>query len=145
MAIDTGFIGKTWPELTYDVCREKIKEYAKAIKNPDPHYLDEEFAKKSKYGCIIAPPTFCVVFGAKLIEPIFNDNELNLNLAMLVHGEQEFEFYEVVKDRDVITSTATIIDIVNKEKLDLIAIELLSRNQHGNTVCRGVYTFVIRK
>jgi acyl dehydratase len=131
--------------MTYDVCREKIREYAMAIKNPDPHYIDEEFAKKSKYGCIIAPPTFCVVFGAHLIGPIFNDNELNLNLAMLVHGEQEFEFHEVVRDRDVITSNATIIDIVNKEKLDVIAIELLSKNQHGRDVCRGIYTFVVRK
>lgn len=70
----------------------KIKEYAKAIKNFDPHYLDDDFAAKSKYGAIIAPPTFAVVFGAYLIEPVFNDRDLNLNMAMLVHGEQELEF-----------------------------------------------------
>ncbi len=145
MAIDVKFIGKTWPPMTYDVCKEKIREYAKAIKNSDPLYIDEEYARKSKYGCIIAPPTFCVVFGAHLIEPIFLDNELNLNLAMLVHGEQEFEFYEVVKDRDVITSNAKIINIVNKEKLDVISIELLSKNQRGTDVCKGIYTFVVRK
>ena len=108
MAIDTKFIGKTWPEQSYDVSKEKIKEYAKAIKNLDPHYVDEEFAKKSKYGCIIAPPTFCVVFGANLIEPVFFDNELKLNLAMLVHGEQSFEFYEVVKAGDTITTSSRI-------------------------------------
>ena len=90
MSIDAKFIGKTWPAQSYDVCKEKIKEYAKAIKNPDPHYVDEDFAKKSKYGCIIAPPTFCVVFGAYLIEPIFFDNELNLNLAMLVNPQRIF-------------------------------------------------------
>jgi len=145
MSIDTKFKGKTYPSVTYHVCREKIREYAKAIKNTDPHYMDEEFAKKSKYGAIIAPPTFCVVFGAYLIEPIFFDNELKLNLAMLVHGEQELEFYDVVKDGDVITSTAKISDIVNKEKLDVIAIDVLSKNQAGKDVCRGIYTFVVRK
>ncbi len=145
MAIDAGFVGRTWPGLEYHVCKEKIREYANAIKNPDPHYVDEEFAKRSKYGAIIAPPTFCVVFGARLIEPIFYNNELNLDLAMLVHGEQEFEFHEVVKHGDVITSTATITSVVNKEKLDVIAIELLSKNQHGRDVCRGIYTFVVRK
>jgi acyl dehydratase len=145
MSIDAKFIGKTWPAQSYDVCKEKIKEYAKAIKNPDPHYVDEEFAKKSKYGCIIAPPTFCVVFGAYLIEPIFFDNELKLNLAMLVHGEQEFEFYEVIKAGDTVTTTARISHIQNKEKLDVISVELLSKNQHGRDVCKGIYTFVVRK
>ncbi len=145
MAIDTKFIGKTWPEQSYDVSKEKIKEYAKAIKNLDPHYVDEEFAKKSKYGCIIAPPTFCVVFGANLIEPVFFDSELKLNLAMLVHGEQSFEFYEVVKAGDTITTSSRISHIENKEKLDVITVDLLSKNQHGRDVCKGIYTFVVRK
>ncbi|MBN2158370.1 MAG: MaoC family dehydratase N-terminal domain-containing protein [Spirochaetes bacterium] len=145
MAIDTKFIGKEYPSYTYDVSKDKIKEYAKAIKNQDPHFMDEAFAKKSKYGAIIAPPTFAVVFGAYLIEPIFLDSELNLNMAMLVHGEQEFEFFEVVKAGDAITTTAKISDIRNKEKLDVITIEGISKNQHGRSVCRGLYTFVVRK
>jgi acyl dehydratase len=127
------------------VGREKIKEYAKAIKNPDPHYVDDDFAKKSKYGAIIAPPTFAVVFGAYLIEPVFMDKELNLNMAMLVHGEQELEFLDIVKAGDSITTSAKIVDIKNKEKLDVISVEIKSKNQHGNDVCRGIYTFVVRK
>ena len=145
MSIDTKFIGKTYPESTYEVGKEKIKEYAKAIKNLDPHYLDDNFAKKSKYGTIIAPPTFAVVFGAYLIEPVFNDKDLNLNMAMLVHGEQDLEFLEVVKAGDSITTSAKIVDIKNKEKLDVISVEIKSKNQHGKDVSRGIYTFVVRK
>lgn len=145
MAIDTRHIGKTYPPYTYEVGKEKIKEYAKAIKNLDPHYVDEEFAKKSKYGTIIAPPTFAVVFGAYLVEPVFTDNELNLNMAMLVHGEQELDFFEVVKAGDSITTSARIQDVKNKEKLDVISVEITSKNQHGRDVSRGLYTFVVRK
>ena len=145
MSIDTKLIGKTYPAYTYEVGKEKIKEYAKAIKNFDPHYLDDDFAKKSKYGAIIAPPTFAVVFGAYLIEPVFNDKELNLNMPMVVHGEQELEFLEVVKAGDAITTTAKIIDIKNKEKLDVVSVEIRSKNQHGKEVSRGIYTFVERK
>ena len=93
MSIDTKFIGKTYPSYTYEVGKEKIKEYARAIKNFDSHYLDDDFAKKSKYGSIIAPPTFAVVYGGLMIAPVFGDTELKLNIAMLVHGEQEFEFF----------------------------------------------------
>lgn len=145
MSIDTKFIGKTYPAHTYEVGKEKIKEYARAIKNLDPHYLDDDFAKKSKYVTIIAPPTFAVVFGAHLIEPVFTDKELNLNMAMLVHGEQELEFHEVVKAGDNITTTAKISNIKNKEKLDVISIQLNSKNQYGKDVSSGIYTFVVRK
>jgi len=145
MAIDPKFIGKTYPAYTYEVGKEKIKEYAKAIKNYDPHYLDDDFARKSKYGAIIAPPTFAVVFGAYLIEPVFNDKDLNMNMAMVVHGEQDLEFLEVVKAGDFITTTAKIVDIKNKEKLDVVSVEINSKNQHGRVVSRGTYTFVERK
>jgi len=145
MAIDPKFIGKTYPAYTYEVGKEKIKEYAKAIKNYDPHYLDDDFARKSKYGAIIAPPTFAVVFGAYLIEPVFNDKDLNMNMAMVVHGEQDLEFLEVVKAGDSITTTAKIVDIKNKEKLDVVSVEINSKNQHGRVVSRGTYTFVERK
>ena len=145
MPIDKKFIGKAYPPYTHDVCKEKIKEYAKAVKNLDPHYVDEDFAKKSKYGAIIAPPTFAVVFGAYLIEPVFLDKELALNMAMLVHGEQEMEFFEVIKAGDSITTSGVISDIQNKEKVDIISVEVTSKNQHGRIVCRGVYTFVVRK
>jgi acyl dehydratase len=79
------------------------------------------------------------------MEPVFFDPELNLNMAMLVHGEQEFEFFEVVKAGDSITTGGRIRDIKNKEKLDVISVELESKNQHGRLVCRGIYTFVVRK
>jgi len=62
MAIDTKFIGKTYPTHTYEVGKEKIKEYAKAIKNPDPHYLDDDFAKKSNTARLSRPASRCIRF-----------------------------------------------------------------------------------
>lgn len=145
MSIDTKFIGKKYPAYTYEVGREKLKEYARSIKNLDPHYLDDEFGKKSKYGSIIAPPTFAVVYGAYLVGPMFGDRELNLNMAMLVQGEQELEFYDVVRPGDVLTVEGVISDIKNKEKLDMISIEVNATNQDKKHVSKGTYTFVVRK
>ena len=145
MSIDTKFIGKTYPSYTYEVGKEKIKEYARAIKNLDPHYHDDDFAEKSKYGAIIALPTFAVVYGGLMMGPVFGDKELNLNMAMLVHGEQEFEFFEVVKSGDVLTIGGKIADIKNKEKLDVISIEVNAKNQDDVPVSKGTYTFVVRK
>ncbi|MBN2179208.1 MAG: MaoC family dehydratase N-terminal domain-containing protein [Deltaproteobacteria bacterium] len=145
MALEAKFIGREYGPLTYEIGKEKIKEYAKAIKNEDPHYMDEDFAKGTKYGGIIAPPTFAVVYAGMLAEPFFFDKELDLNLFMLVHGEQEFEFFEVVRPGDVITSKGTITHIENKEKLDVVTLVGNSVNQNGELVSRAIFTFVIRK
>ena len=145
MPVDKKFIGREYGPLTYEIGKEKIKEYAAGIKNFDPHYLNDEFAKKSKYKGIIAPPTFAVIYSGMVIAPFFMDPELNLDFAMLVHGEQEFEFYEVARPNDVITSTGKIVSIENKEKVDVVALDVLSKNQTGKDVCKATFTFVIRK
>src|SRR6056297_503891 len=145
MAVDQKFIGRQYGPITYEVGKEKIAEYARAIKNEDPHYLDEDFAASSQCGGIIAPPTFAVVYAGKLMMPFFFDQELALNFAMLVHGEQEFEFHQVVKAGEVITTVGEISDIVDKEKLDVITLTGESRNQDNQLVCTSVFTFVIRK
>ena len=88
----------------------------------------------------LAPPTFAVVYAGKLIVPFFFDSELNLNLAMLVHGEQEFEFHEIVRPRDEITTMGEITSIINKEKLDVVTICGESRNQNGVLVCTARYS-----
>jgi acyl dehydratase len=50
-----------------------------------------------------------------------------------------------VKSGDVLYSDAKIVNIENKEKLDVIAIEIMTKNQDKKDVCKGIYTFVVRK
>ena len=145
MALDKKFIGRTYGPLTYEVGWEKAKEYARAIKNEDPHYMDKEFALTTKYGGPIVPPTFAVVCAGQLAAPFFLDPELKLDLMMLVHGEQAFEFYEVIRPGDVLTTAGRISTIENKEKLDTVSLEGISTNQHGKVVCKATFTFAIRK
>ncbi|MFC1474432.1 MaoC family dehydratase N-terminal domain-containing protein [bacterium] len=144
MAVDTKFIGKKYPPTTYEVGREKIKEYARAIGDMNPLYFDEEKAKETKYGGVIAPPTFAVVYGGEPVGKVLMDKELALNLMMLVHGEQDFEFGEVVRPGDVITTDCEIADILEKKGKSFVTAITESRNQKGEMVVRGKWLFVIR-
>jgi acyl dehydratase len=65
-------------------------------------------------------------------------------MAMLVHGEQEFEFHKPVRPGDVITTTGKIVDIAEKGNNDLLVYEARSVNQGGELVTVGRATFVIR-
>lgn len=143
--IDPKFLGKKY-ELadTYEVCRMKIKEYAMSLGDSNPLYTDKKAAAKSEFGRVIAPPTFGVVYGGEPAGRMLFDQELKLNLPMLVHGEQDMEFLEVVGAGDEITTTGEITEIYSKKNLDFISLTCVSKNQHGKEVCRSKYTFVIR-
>ena len=51
-------IGQESAPTTYVVDPGSVKYYADAIMDPDPLYRDEEYARGTKHGGIIAPPTF---------------------------------------------------------------------------------------
>ena len=142
--IDQKFIGKEYPATEYEIGREKMKEYAVAIGDMNPMYQDREAGKKSKYGDNIAPPSFAAVYNLMGCAQMFFDPELKLNMGMLVHGEQDFEFVKPVKPGDVITTTGKIVDIMAKGSNDLIVFEGRSVNQDGEFVTVGRATFVIR-
>ena len=159
MPLSAGSIGKTYGPFTYDVGLEKVKEFALAISGGVPssafptvipetmnrHYWDEEFARGTRHGGVIAPPTFCVVFALKPFAVATMDPELDINLMALVHGEQEFEFLEPVRPGDRITTVGTITGWHEKQGKDFLTLVTESRNQHGRVAVRGTWLAVIRK
>lgn len=144
LAVDKKFIGKQYPPFVYEIGKEKVKEYAKSIGDMNPLYLDDDAAAAGKYGGIIAPPTFAVVYANGPVGAMLFDKELALNLMMLVHGEQEFEFGEVTRPGDVITTVGEIADITDKKGKDFVTFRSTSTNQNGAMVCKALWTFVIR-
>ena len=142
--IDHKWIGKTNGPMEYEIGREKIKEYAAATKDSRPVFHEREFAKDTSYGDIIAMPNFAAVYALRGAGMLLLDQEIKLNLAMLVHGAQEFEWFDVVKPNDVITETGKVADIYEKGNLDFIVYEGEAKNQDGELVCRSRATFIIR-
>jgi len=140
-------VGKTYAPQKYEIGLEKVKEYARAIDDHNPLYVDEDHAKGSHYGGIVAPPTFAVVYQKDCVGQVLFDSELDINLPMLVHGEQEFIFHRVVKPHDVIWSTAKVKEMLDKDNKEFVIAEVESRlgSPDGEPVCTGIYTFIIRK
>ena len=60
--IDKTVVGKEYPPYVVTVERGKIKEFARAIGDLNPFYLDDAIGRASQWGDVIAPPTFAVTF-----------------------------------------------------------------------------------
>lgn len=157
MALDPKHVGRSYGPYRYQLGLEKMREFAYAVAGGtpslglgvppadlDPVYYDEEKAKASRYGSVIAFPTFAVTFAMAPFGAAISDPELGINLVRLLHAEQEFEFVEVMRAGDLMTTTGRIASISSKKSLDFMVIESESVNQHGRVAVRGTWTAVIR-
>jgi acyl dehydratase len=114
--------------VTFPVERGKIREFAAAILDDNPLYLDEETPP--------APPTFTMT--QQFWPAVFDEPppDLGINYAMVVHGEQEFEYLEPVRAGDVLTGETRVADMYTKEgkrggTLTFLVLETRFSNQSG--------------
>ncbi len=144
MPVDTQSIGKTFSPRLYAVGREKIREYALAVGETDPLYLDPEAARQAGHADVVAPPMFAVVYSAPAMGPAIFDPQVGMNFAQMVHGGQEFQWPRLVTAGDEITTTVTVKDISERDGRAYYLFETVSDNQSGERVCLGTWTNIVR-
>jgi len=66
VAVKTDAIGKAYPAVTYAVGREKVREYAWAVGETNPLYVDVDAARAAGYADVVAPPMFAVVYAGRV-------------------------------------------------------------------------------
>jgi hydroxyacyl-ACP dehydratase HTD2-like protein with hotdog domain len=106
---DDDIIGKRYPGYTFPVERGKIREFARATMTSNPAYFDDPDP--------VVPPTGLQFAGfwAPRDQPS-PVAALNLNLARVLHGGQEYVFHgPPPRAGDVLTTESWIEDIYEKE------------------------------
>jgi acyl dehydratase len=144
MAVNTEAIGKTYPDVTYAVGREKIREYAWAVGETNPLYVDVDAARAAGYADVVAPPMFAVVYAGRAITPALFDPEVGIDFPNMLHAGQEFEWGPLVVAGDEVTTTMTVAEIAERGGMGFYVLQTDSRNQRGETVCTGIWRQIVR-
>jgi acyl dehydratase len=145
MAVNRDYLGRTFPAAApYEVSRVKIAEFADAIGDPNPLYRDRAAAQAAGYPDVIAPPTFAIVISMAGSAPAVADPGLGLNYAMVVHGEQRFEYDRPLMAGDVVTAQATISDIRDAGRNVMLSTKTEISTADGEHVCTAHSTLVER-
>lgn len=113
--LDKKHIGHKFNAFTTTVEAGKIRLFCKAIGEEDPIYSDESAAKAAGYRAIPAPPTF--------LTAVTNDDPdkggllrlLNVDIGLILHGEQHYEYLAPVHVGDRITCQSQVMDIYDKK------------------------------
>ncbi len=157
MAIDKRHLGRRYGPYRFVVGLEQVRDFVAATGGGVPGHVfatppqafhpwtwDEDAARASPHGGLVAPPTFAATFAIQPFAVACSDPELAVNVLRLVHGDQEFEFLEPVRPGDVLDTTGEITRVQERGNLDFLEVTTETRNQHGRVVVRGTWTAIIR-
>ncbi len=145
MAVNHDYAGRTFPATRpYEVSRVKIAEFAEAIGDPNQVYRDRAAAQSAGYPDVIAPPTFAIVVSMAASGQAIGDPGLGINYAMVVHGDQRFEYARPLRAGDVVTAQSTIETIREVGRNVLMTTRTEISTVAGEHVCTAFATIVER-
>ena len=143
--VDKSIIGKTGKPFTMPIEWSKVREFARAVRDPNPIYFDPELAKK-ECGGIPVPVTFLQTSAfwqtAESMPPLDM-----FDMRRILHGEQEFEFFKPIFVGDTLTGVTKVADVLEKEggrggKMTLLITETEYTNQKGEKVALSRSTLI---
>jgi len=149
-------IGKTGDTAILEVERGAIKKLADAVGDSNPLYWDEEYARASRYGGIIAPPGF---FGwpvrwtgnMPLLLPLrleVMDIIAKAGYSRILDGGIEYEFFHPVYAGDILASVPKVTSITEREpkgsKMLFSVIEVTYINPNADIVAKARQTLIHR-
>ncbi|MGW6720345.1 FAS1-like dehydratase domain-containing protein [Streptomyces sp. NPDC054995] len=145
MALDQSFVGRTYPPTpAYEVGREKIREFAEAVGDTHPAYVDVDAARALGHADVIAPPTFVFSITYRAAGEVVQDPQLGLDYSRVVHGDQKFSYVRPVRAGDRLAVTSTIESIKSLAGNDVIDIRGDVHDEAGELVVTALTKLVAR-
>jgi acyl dehydratase len=134
-------IGTESPPVTMEVEKGAIIEFAEAIGDNNPVYTDEVMARKTRYGGLIAPPTFL-----RRIRGVRPELPFEMPFDRVLDGGSDWEYFGPVRAGDRITAVAQVTDITERSgRLGLmifITTVVTYRNQFEEAVATQTSTTI---
>jgi acyl dehydratase len=135
VALSPDIVGMTYvyPDY-YEVGREKIREYAAAVKNEDAAYFDDDAADALGHDAILAPLTFISILGLKAQMAFFEHHNIPITEEKLVQAEQGLTMLRPIKAGDKLHCHIRLESLRRAFGADVLTIRSRITNQHGEIV-----------
>lgn len=118
----------------YEVGREKIREYAEAVKNEDAAYFDDTAAADLGHEAILAPLTFISVFGYQAQTAFFAHANIDIKDEKIIQVDQELKMYKPIKAGDKLYCHVYVHSLRQSFGADVIVTKNIITNQAGEVV-----------
>lgn len=145
MALSQNLVGKhyRYPDH-YQVEREKVREYAKAIKAEDPASFRDAAAADLGYPGVVAPVTFISVFGYTAQSAFFEAADIGINDAQIVQVDQVLKIQRPIKVGDKLYCDVYVDSVRQAHGTDIIVTKNIITNDDGDIVQESYTTLAGR-
>ena len=145
MALSDKIVGLhyRYPDY-YEVGREKIREYATAVKNEDPAFFEDKAAAELGHDGLLAPLTFISVFGYQAQSAFFANANVEVKDAKIVQVDQVLKFLKPIKVGDRLYCDVYVDSIRKSFGTDIIVTKNIVTNEDGEIVQETYTTLVGR-
>lgn len=144
-----ALVGVESPPSFTEVEKHDIQRFATAIawpNKPNPRFYDEEYGKKTRFGGIIAPPSFATSLkwmgpALEKVNPTMGKYRVGMN------GGNEYEIYAPIKPGDVLAGRGKLAALKESPREDGGAMLILTFegnfvNQRGEKVLTARQTLL---
>ena len=143
MALKTDIRGMVWkyPDH-FEVGREHLRSYAKAVKVTDRASLDEEGAAELGYDRLVAPLTFTSTFALLIQQHFFRHVDLGMETMQIVQVDQKFIYHKPIQAGDKLFGTMYVHSVDERFGADIVVTRNVCTNEKGELVLEAYTTMM---
>ncbi|WP_459549992.1 fused (3R)-hydroxyacyl-ACP dehydratase subunits HadA/HadB [Nocardia sp. X0981] len=128
----------------YEVGREKVREYARAVQDAHPVHWDEDAALEYGYDGLVAPLTFISLVGILAQRKLFETVVTGYDLSQIMQTDQILEFHRPILVGDHLICDVYLHSFRQAFGGDIIVTKNIVTNQNDEVVLTTYTTLVGR-
>jgi acyl dehydratase len=141
MSIAEDIIGTHFRYADYFlVDREKVREFARAVKDDHPAHYTEEAASECGQDALIASLTFVAVAGRRVQAEIFNQFDVPINMERVLHRDQKLVFHRPIVVGDKLWFDSYLDSVIESHGAIITEIRGEVTDDDGNAVLTSTVT-----
>ena len=143
MAIKTNVLGMVHEYHDYFVVgREKIREYANAVKSYDPASHDEAAAAALGHSALVAPLTFISTFALLMQQDFFRKVDTGFQTMQIVQVDQKFLYHKPFLAGDKVWGRMEVISVNERFGADIVQTRNLALDENGELYMEAYTTLM---
>jgi acyl dehydratase len=143
MAIKTDVLGMVHEYHDYFIVgREKVREYANAVKSYDPATHDEAAAAALGHAALVAPLTFVSTFALVMQQDFFRKVDTGFQTMQIVQVDQKFRYHKPLLAGDKVFGRMEVVSVDERFGADIVVTRNLALDEDGELYLEAFTTLM---
>ncbi len=130
-----------YPEV-FVVGREQVKQFALAVKSPDPASLHEEAAAELGHDTLVAGPTFVSIVALLVQQDFFRNVDVGMETMQIIQVDQRFVYHRPIKVGDRLHAELEIKSVENRFNADIVVTRNVLTDDDGGIIMEAFTTLM---